>query len=395
MTELQQAAASPAGRTRRAARAPALVRSVGVAGGGQLARLMAPAARALDLRLVVLDPDPACAAAGVADELLVGAYDSLFFLRALADRCDVVTFEIERVDADGLRRLQGLGQRVMPSAEVLETIQDKLLQKHFMRMHGIPTAAFGAWSPEREEPLPFVWKARRGGYDGRGVAVVHDAAARAALPQVPAMAEELVDIVAEFAILVARDASGQVEFHPLVDLVMDDRQHVMDMVVAPSAAASGTVEECRRLAAEIVAGLDYTGILAVEFLLDRGGRVLVNEISPRPHNSGHYTIEACNVSQFEQHLRAVAGLGLRPVELARAAVTFNVLGSPGAHGTPRYVGFDEAARSPDVHIHCYDKAEVRPGRKMAHVTVLGASRQQALDAADALKARLQVVAADD
>lgn len=380
-----------------ARRAPDAARTVGVAGGGQLARMMATAARGLGLKLCVLDPDVACSAAGVADDLLVGAYDSLTSLRALAERSDCVTFEIERVSAAALRRLESLGHGVAPSAAVLETIQDKLLQKHFLRVHGIPTSAFEPYRPDAatERSMPFVWKARRDGYDGRGVAIVREAADRAELPQVPALLEAQVDIVRELAILVARDRDGALEFYPVVELLMHPVRHVLEMVVAPAIVDAPTTEHARTLAARIANALDYVGILAVEFFVERGGELLVNEISPRPHNSGHYTIEACAVSQFEQHLRAVAGLGLRPAGMRGTAVTFNVLGADGAHGQPRYVGFDGDASGDGVHIHCYDKREVGPGRKMAHVTIVGESRDAVLARALALRQSMAVQGTDD
>lgn len=368
-------------------------RTVGVAGGGQLAQMMVPAAHKLGLRLCVLDPDAACSAADSADDLVVGAYDSLTALRALAKRADCVTFEIERVSASGLRRLESLGHAVAPSATVLETIQDKLLQKHFLRMHGIPTSPFEPYQPAQppQRKMPCVWKARRDGYDGRGVAIVDSVADLAALPPVPAMLEDRVDIVRELAIMIARDRSGAIEIYPVVEIVMDPVAHVLDTVVAPADVDAGTVRRARELATDVVQALDYVGILAVEFFVNRSGALLVNEISPRPHNSGHYTIEACAVSQFEQHLRAVAGLGLRPAGMQGAAVTFNVLGADGARGQPRYVGFDAASASDGVYVHCYDKPEVRPGRKMAHVTVVDETREAALARAQHLRETIQVL----
>ncbi len=358
--------------------------------------MMAAAARRLGLKLCVLDPDAACSAADVADSVLVGAYDSLTALRTLARKSDWVTYEIERVNTGSLRCLENLGHVVAPSATVLETVQDKLLQKHFLRAHGIPTSAFQIFRPdvEREDSMPFVWKARRDGYDGRGVAVVQDAADLARLPQVPALREALVDIERELAILVARDATGALECYPVVEIIMNPERHVLDTVVAPAAIDKAIAARAREIGTEIAVGLDYVGILAVEFFVERGGKLLVNEISPRPHNAGHYTIEACAVSQFEQHLRAVAGLGLRPAGMRGAAVTFNVLGADDAYGRPRYIGFDEAAATANAHVHCYAKREVRPGRKMAHVTVLGANSGTVLSVAQELRQMMAVHGSD-
>ncbi|MEQ8496221.1 MAG: 5-(carboxyamino)imidazole ribonucleotide synthase [Gammaproteobacteria bacterium] len=373
------------------------VRVVGIAGGGQLAQMMLPAARRLGLELVVLDPEPQCSAAGEAAHVVVGAFDSLDALRDLASRSDVVTFEIERISTSALRALEAEGHCVRPAAAVLEVIQDKLVQKQFLERHGIPTSAFVACELPGVLPwaLPCVWKARRDGYDGRGVAVLRETDDVARLPVGPAMLERLVDIDYELAVMIARDADGHVVPYPLTEILMDPQAHVMDTVVAPAIAPAAIAARCARLAEAVVTALDYVGILAIEFFVDRHGEVLVNEISPRPHNSGHYTIEACQTSQFEQHLRAVSGRPLGSATLLRPAVTFNVLGAPGAQGTPRYVGFDAFAGDDDVHVHCYDKPQVRPGRKMAHVTVLGATREAALARAAQVRGQVRVEGYDD
>ncbi|MGE0484835.1 MAG: 5-(carboxyamino)imidazole ribonucleotide synthase [Gammaproteobacteria bacterium] len=370
------------------------VRVVGIAGGGQLAQMMLPAAAALGLEVVVLDPDPDCSAASEAQGVVVGEFDSAPALRELAARSDVLTFEIERINAGALAELEREGRIVRPSAATLATIQDKLEQKRFLARHGIPTSDFAAWAPGESLPrgLPCVWKARRDGYDGRGVAILRDETALAALPDAPALVEALVDIDYELAVLVARGHDGELLHYPVVEIVMDAAAHVMDTVVAPAVAPAAIVARACELATRVAEAFDYVGILALEFFVDRAGQVLVNEVSPRPHNSGHYTIEACATSQFEQHLRAVAGLPLGSATLRAAAVTFNVLGAPGARGKPRYIGFERT--DADVFVHCYDKPEVRPGRKMAHVTVLAADREAALVRAAAIKPGIRVEGTD-
>ncbi|MCB1748877.1 MAG: 5-(carboxyamino)imidazole ribonucleotide synthase [Gammaproteobacteria bacterium] len=363
---------------------------MGIAGGGQLAQMMLPAAAELGLAVVVLDPDPQCSAAGEAQGVVVGEFQSAAALRELAGRCDVLTFEIERINAAALAELEAEGHVVRPSAATLATIQDKLEQKRFLARHDIPTSAFAAWESGTPLPraLPCVWKARRDGYDGRGVAILRDQADVAALPQAPALIEALVDIDYELAVLVARGHDGTLLHYPVVEIVMDDAAHVMDTVVAPAVAPAAVMARVRELATRVAEAFDYVGILALEFFVGRDGAVLVNEVSPRPHNSGHYTIEACATSQFEQHLRAVAGLPLGSTALRGAAVTFNVLGAPGARGRPCYLGFDRD--DADVFVHCYDKPEVRPGRKMAHVTVLAGDRDAALARAAAIKPGIRV-----
>ncbi len=371
--------------------------TLGIAGGGQLAQMMLPAAAALGLRVVVLDPDPQCSSAGQADGVIVGAFDSLAGLRELAARSDFLTFEIERISAAALTELEAEGYLVRPSAAVLHTIQDKLVQKQFLRDHDIPTSAFAGVDTPRDlqRDLPYVWKARRDGYDGRGVAVVRNVDDVAALPDGAAMVEDLIDIDYELAIMIARDSGGRIAHYPLVEIIMDNAAHVMDSLVAPAAVPAAVEAQCLAIAERLVGALDYIGVLAVEYFVDRAGKVYVNELSPRPHNSGHYTIEACVTSQFEQHVRAVAGLELGDPGLRSAAVTFNVLGSGDASGTPRYIGFEQRPAADGIYVHCYDKPQVRPGRKMGHVTVLAATREQALAKAAAIKDTIRVDSADE
>lgn len=373
------------------------VRTVGVAGGGQLAQMMVPPARALGLRLVALDPDAACSAAQTVDELVVGPLASAPHLETLASKADVVTLEIERVNAEALASIENTGKAVRPSAATLATIQDKLIQKQFLVTHGIATSRFKALaSPAAlDDTFPVVWKARRDGYDGRGVQVLRSAQDAAGLPETPALLEELVDIDYELAVLVARDVGGSIVLYPLSEIVMDPQAHVMDSVIVPAAKPPAIEAECRRLAAAAAEALDYVGILALEFFVTRAGEVLVNEMSPRPHNSGHYTIEACDTSQFEQHLRAVAGLSLGGVGETRAAITFNLLGRCTRAGPPRYVGFDGWAASDGVYPHSYDKPEVRPGRKMGHVTVVADSREEAIAMAARIRDQIRVENADE
>lgn len=381
------ARAAPSDETRGSTHRGAAVQTIGVAGGGQLARMMAPAARRLGLTLTVLDPDPRCSAASVADELVVGDFADPAALARLAERADVITFEIERTDVEGLRVLENRGCPVAPAARVLEIIQDKLEQKRFLAALGVPVPAFRPFESDQAgfDP-PFVWKARRGGYDGRGVAVVTSAEALESLPRVPAMAEVRVDIERELAIMVARSADGEVVLYPVTEILMDPEQHVMDTVIAPASVAPPIERDCREIARRVVEALDYVGVLAIEFFIDRKGEVLVNELSPRPHNSGHYTIEACVTSQFEQHLRAIAGLGLGASDMHCVAATFNLLGSADAtNPADRLAG---CTGETGVFVHDYGKAEIRPGRKLGHVTVTGEDHARVLARVRDLKATL-------
>lgn len=368
-------------------------RRVGIVGGGQLARMMAEAAPRLGLDITVLDPTPGAPASEFASQI-VGGFDDRAALRELAHDSDVVTLDIEAVSAAALAVLEESGVRVAPSSKVLGIIQDKLVQKRFLAEHGLPTGRFAGVDDIaglRDFGLPCILKARRHGYDGRGVKRVSTPDdATALLAGGPCLAEAIVDIERELAVMVARNARGDIAVYPVVEAEFDAAANILNTIKAPAALPAAVEATCAELATRCVTVLDGVGIFGIEFFLDRSGEVLVNEISPRPHNSGHYTIEACATSQFEQHLRAVTDMDLGPTTLLRAAASFNLLGEPDAHGQPVYHGLDEASRLPGIGVHLYGKRSVKPWRKMGHVTVTGASGADAAATAARLKAAIRV-----
>lgn len=366
---------------------------VGIVGGGQLARMMAEVAPALGLDLTVLDPTPGAPASEFASQI-VGGFDDRSALRELAAVSDVVTLDIEAVSAAALATLEQAGATVAPSSKVLGIIQDKLVQKQFLAAHGLPGGRFAQIDDLAALDafgLPCILKARRHGYDGRGVKLVrsHEDAAPM-LAAGPCMAEAVVDIERELAIMVARSARGEMALYPVVEAEFDPAANILDTIRAPAAVSDEVAARCVALATRAIEALDGVGIFGIEFFLARSGEVIVNEISPRPHNSGHYTIEACATSQFEQHLRAVTGLPLGPTTLLRPAASFNLLGAPGAHGLPVYRGLDDLARTPGAALHLYGKHDVKPYRKMGHITVTGASGSEAAAKAAQLRTRVRV-----
>lgn len=366
---------------------------VGIVGGGQLARMMAEAAPRLGLEITVLDPTPGAPASDFASQI-VADYDDRAALRELAACSDVVTLDIEAVSAAALATLEHAGATVAPSSTVLGIIQDKFVQKEFLHAHGLPGGRFAPVADAdalRAFGLPCILKARRHGYDGRGVKLVRsmdDAAPL--LAGGPCLAEAIVDIDKELAIMVARNARGEVALYPVVEAEFDPAANILDTIKAPALVPAHVAERCADLATRAVAALEGVGIFGIEFFLDRAGDVLINEISPRPHNSGHYTIEACATSQFEQHLRAVTGMPLGPTTLLNAAASFNLLGDPQAFGMPLYHGLDDAARTPGAAVHLYGKLSVKPYRKMGHVTVTGSSSSDAAAKASQLRGRIRV-----
>lgn len=368
---------------------------VGIIGGGQLARMMLPAAAQLGCEVVVLDPTPASPAGQLASKEIVGGFDDPQALRELAQQCSVTTFDIETIATNPLRELAAEGHAIVPAPELLATIQDKLLQKRLLATAGIPTADFvELHDPDPQRMigfgLPLVQKAQRGGYDGRGVAVFTDVIVEERVLQVPSLLERFVDFRCELAVMVARSHAGETRAFPVVEMVFDHRANVLDFLVAPARIDSELALSAQQLAERTVTAMSGVGVFGVELFLTRSGELLVNEVAPRTHNSGHWTIEACRTSQFEQHLRAILGLPLGDPTQHSPAVMLNLLGEPGAAGAVLIEGLDAALALPGVSVHLYGKQSVRPYRKMGHVTVTAPDLETALAIAQEVKGLLRI-----
>ena len=364
--------------------------TIGIVGGGQLGRMFALEARRMGYRVVVWDPGADAPAALVADEAITAPFDDPEAARELARRSDVVTLEWENADVATLRELEA-GAPVRPGPAVLEVAQHRLSEKDAARRLGVPTAEYRAVRslPELHAALdavgtPAVLKTSRGGYDGKGQAVIRDpaeaeAAFRSVAPEgTELILEAFVRFRMEISVVVARSATGEVACFPVGE--NDHRGGILHSTVVPARISAGLADEARRIARVLAEGLDVVGLLAVEMFVGDDGVIRMNEIAPRPHNSGHYTWEACPVSQFEQQLRAVCGLPLGAVDLLRPAAMVNLMGDDVGTGVGR-AGTAEALRVHTVALHLYGKAESRPGRKMGHLTALGASADEALERA--------------
>ena len=349
---------------------------IGIVGGGQLGRMSALAAARLGYRCHVLTDDAESPAAQVAASITLGAHDDPAALRAFAERVDVVTFEFENISACGLDLLASL-RPVRPSGAILRISQDRLAEKHMLIAAGAAVAPFhpvadrtALGAAAHALGLPLVLKTTRLGYDGRGQVVVRDAAAlEAAFARLqlhplahPLVAERLIDFACELSVMVARGVDGTVIAYDAVQ--NHHRDHILDLTLAPAPVTPSVAAAARALAIRIASHLELVGLLGVEMFLDADGALLVNEIAPRPHNSGHWTLDACPVSQFEMHIRAVAGLPLPTAVRHSDAVMKNLLGPEALELWP------EILRTKGLLGHLYGKAEARPGRKMGHVTRL-------------------------
>ncbi|HET6762651.1 MAG TPA: 5-(carboxyamino)imidazole ribonucleotide synthase [Longimicrobiaceae bacterium] len=368
--------------------------TIGVVGGGQLGRMFVVEARRMGYRTLVLDPDADAPAAQVADEQVRAPLDDREAARELARRSHVVTLEWENADVATLRELAGIVP-VRPGAHVLEVCQHRVREKDAVRALGIGTAEYRAVSSSEdlrralgEIGTPAVLKTARGGYDGKGQAVIRSAdEAEAAYASLGGDGRELilegmVRFRMEVSVVCARSPDGEVSAFPVSENL--HRNGILDTSVVPAPISPALADQARRVAEALAEGLRVEGLLAVEMFVTEDDRLLVNELAPRPHNSGHYTLDACAVSQFEQQLRAVCGLPLGSTELLRPAAMVNLLGEDG--GT--CLGDERVARAlgvPTAALHLYGKAEARPGRKMGHLTALGGDAQEALGRARAAR----------
>lgn len=375
---------------------PFPVARIGLVGGGQLARMLVKAAKRLGCTTVVLDPTPDSPAGQLATRQIVGSLHDPAKLHALAAETDVITFDIEDIGTDTLAELQHSGSRIHPSPKLVATIQDKLQQKRLLQRAGIPTAGFVEMpqpDPQAfaEFGYPLVQKARRGGYDGRGVAVMQsDADYERHLP-VPSLIERFVPAAKEIAVLVARGTDGETRCYPPVEMRFRPGENVLDMLIAPAEVAASVADSAIELAVRTVEAMEGVGIFGIEMFLMADDTLLVNEVAPRTHNSGHHTIEACVTDQFEQHLRAVIGLPLGSTEQLSPAVMINLLGAPGYAGRPIIRRLAAALAIPGVCVHIYGKSETRPFRKMGHVTILDRDLLQAQEKAERVREQLQII----
>jgi 5-(carboxyamino)imidazole ribonucleotide synthase len=376
---------------------PYPLRRVGFVGGGQLARMALYRTAKLGFHFTVLDPDAHAGAVPLADRVVTGGLYDPKALESLVTSCDVTTYDIEHCDTAALAKLEDAGHVILPSPRLLQTVQDKVLQKERYLAAGLPVAPFvdKAVADLLPADFPVVQKARTGGYDGRGVVLLRTPAdAAKALPgdtvrRDGSYLEACVPYVKELGIMVARDRDGSTAVYPVTEMVFDPELNICTSVIAPAALAPEIEKRARDTAVAVVEALDGVGVFGVELFLTADGRVIVNETAPRPHNSGHYTMEACSVCQFENHLRAVTGLPLGDPGFHTPAVMVNLLGQ--GTGPTHIEGLDEALSVPGFSLHLYGKTECRPGRKMGHFTVTAPTVEQARARAHEIEQRLRVV----
>lgn len=364
---------------------------IGILGGGQLGMMMIEEKKDLDIEIYVLDPNPNASCAKLADHFVVGDFKNYDDVYKLGKKVDILTIEIEHVNTEALQDLEMEGKKIYPNPDVIKTIQDKGKQKLWLDEHEIPTSGFFVTETPKDNmyEVPFVQKARTGGYDGKGVQIVKD---RKDEWKVPSVIEELIDIDREISVIVARNPSGEVKTYPAVDMEFDPDANLVTLLRSPTEISEGVENTAREIAEDIATKMGHVGVLAVEMFLTKDGVLLVNEIAPRPHNSGHQTIEGNKTSQFHQHLLAILGKPLGSTDIIKPSVMVNLLGSEGCEGKAVYAGLDEAEKIEGVFVHLYRKEKTKPFRKMGHITCLGDTIEEAVEKAHMVQNMIRVVA---
>lgn len=372
-------------------------RKIGVLGGGQLGRMLIQSAIDLNLDISIIDPDPAAPCAHLVKDFTVGKLTDEEVVYEWGKTFDLITIEIENVSVSALKRLKAEGVEVYPQPEVIELIQDKRKQKTFYKSNRIPTADFVLVENAEDvrsykDMLPMVNKLGKEGYDGRGVQVMKNETDFALAFDKPGLVEKLIDFDKEISVIVARNASGDTKCFPVVELSYHPTANLVEFLFAPAQISEKSETDAYALATKVIDSLDMVGLLAVEMFLTKEGDILVNEVAPRTHNSGHHTIEANQTSQFEQHLRAILDLPLGSTKSLTPAAMVNVLGADGYTGEAIYEGLERCLAIDGVGAHLYGKRVTKPFRKMGHITVTDETISGLKEKAKKIKEYLKVKA---
>ncbi|WP_420574745.1 5-(carboxyamino)imidazole ribonucleotide synthase [Kordia sp.] len=373
---------------------------LGILGGGQLGKMLLYTTRKFDVYTSVLDPSAEVPCKIACNDFHQGDLMDFDTVYNFGKNVDVLTFEIEHVNVDALQKLEDEGVHVYPSAKTLRTIQNKGIQKLFYQKHGIPTAPFSIYmsleelmhSVENEViSIPFVWKSTQFGYDGTGVKVVRTIEDLNSLPNVECMCEELVDFKNELAVIVARNVSGEIKTYPVVEMEFHPEANQVEYVICPARISEDIQAKAKKVALQVSEALQHTGILAVELFQTQDDEILVNEVAPRPHNSGHYSIEASYTDQFEQHIRAILNLPLGNTASKVAGIMVNLVGAEGHTGDVVYENIERIMQLEGVTPHIYGKKQTRPFRKMGHVTIVNEDVTEARKVAATVKQTINVI----
>lgn len=372
---------------------------LGIIAGGQLGKLLALAASNWDVKTYILDADEHCPASTVCTRFVKGNptdFDSVYHF---GKSVDMLTFEMENINIDALLKLKNEGKIINPDPDILRIVQDKGLQKEFYKKNNIPTSTFNLFENRNDIikeiesgslQIPFVQKLRKGGYDGKGVAVIRTKDDLIKILEGPSVIENYVDVQKEISVIVARNKNGEVKTFPVVEMEFNRDKHLVEELICPASIEENITNRATDIANSLITGFNLCGLLAVEMFVDRENNLWVNEVAPRPHNSGHHTIESIITSQYEQLLRAIFNFPLGDTHIKKPSVMINLLGEPGYEGKVKYEGLTDCMKIEGVKIHLYGKKFTKPFRKMGHITILSSSIEEAKRKAEIVKQKIKV-----
>jgi 5-(carboxyamino)imidazole ribonucleotide synthase len=374
--------------------------TLGILGGGQLGKMMLYETRKFDITTHVIDPSAEAPSRISCDYFEQGSlmdYDTVY---NFGKKVDVLTFEIEGVNIEALAKLESEGKKVYPSSETLKNIQDKGVQKNFYKQHKIPTAPFLVFKDKfdlteaivrKEVTLPFVWKSCTGGYDGTGVSVIRNEGDMIPLAEGSCIAEKLIPFKNELAVIVVRNPSGEVKTYPVVEMEFHPEANQVEYVICPARINDRVATKAREIAVKVSEAFKHVGLLAVEMFQTEDDDIIVNEVAPRPHNSGHYSIEASYTNQFEQQIRAILDLPLGNTDSKVGGIMVNLVGAEGHTGEVVYENIEKIMAMDGVTPHIYGKKQTRPFRKMGHVTIVNEDIDKAREIAQEVKNSIKVI----
>ncbi len=374
---------------------------LGILGGGQLGKMLLSETRKFDIQTYVLDPSDEAPSKIACNKFFHGSLLDFETVYNFGKQVDLLTFEIELVNLDALEKLENEGLKIFPSPKTLKLIQNKGVQKEFYIENGIPTANFKKFSGKKELliafietklPIPFVWKCTQFGYDGNGVKIVRSATDIENLPDVECIAEEIIPFKNELSVIVVRNVSGQIKTYPVVEMEFHPEANQVEYVICPARIDEKIAQKAIDIALKVSKNFNHVGLLAVEMFQTENDEILVNEVAPRPHNSGHHTIEASYTSQFENHLRAILNLPLGNCNSKVAGIMVNLVGAEGYSGPVIYQNIEKIMAINGVTPHIYGKKETRPFRKMGHVTIVNENMVEARKIAEIVKNSIRVIA---
>ena len=373
---------------------------LGILGGGQLGKMLLYDAKRYDLHTKVMDSNNQAPCAKIADEFIIGDITNYQDVIDFGNKVDIITVEIEKINTEALLDLEKKGKKVYPSAKTLQIIQNKSDQKDFYKNNNLPTSGFKNYSNLDELKanfkkdnfqFPFVWKSSKFGYDGKGVKIIKDQEDLDFSYDDQCLVEEIVLIEKELSVIVSRNVKGSVKCFPIVEMEFNEKSNLVEYVMCPANISSDVRKKAIEIAVKTAEKFNMVGLLAVELFLTKQGDILINEVAPRPHNSGHHTIECCMTSQFDQHLRSILDLPLGETELIIPGIMVNLVGENMIEGDVIYQNINDIFDIPGVFVHIYGKKKSRLNRKMGHITIVNEDIDKAIEIGKKIKKKIKVI----